>query len=96
MVFPKQQKYVPYLYVLRLPAMTLAPASDRASYGVMTDGPLVAIANLPSFVVMKLDLVPNASAVTPMSVNTARQSSMRANGDLTIYLLQFFLGSDQA
>jgi hypothetical protein len=45
---------------------------------------------------MKLDLVPNASAVTPMSVNTARQSSMRANGDLTIYLLQFFLGSDQA
>ena len=60
------------------------------SRGVTTDGPLVAIASLPSLVVMKFCFVPRASAVTPMSASTARQSSMRASGDLTIISSVFF------
>jgi hypothetical protein len=68
------------------------------SRGVMTDGALVAIASLPSLVVMKFCLVPNAKAVTPMSANTARQSTTRASGDLTILFISssFCFGSDQA
>src|SRR5579863_418336 len=76
--------------MLRLPAIVVRPASDIGSSGVTTDGPLVAIAFLPPSIVTKFCLVPNASAVTAMSANTAKQSSTRASGDLTIYLLQFF------
>src|SRR5580704_4350199 len=70
--------------------MVLRPASLLISRGVTADGPLVAIASLPSLEVMKFDLVPNASAVTPISANTARQSAMRASGDLTIISSVFF------
>jgi hypothetical protein len=74
--------------------MVLRPASDLTSLGVTTDGPFVAIAFLPLSIVVKFCLVPKASAVTPMSANTARQSNMRAIGDLTI-ISSVFLGSVQ-
>src|ERR1700674_19124 len=70
--------------------MVLSPGAWGIDGVTNLDGPLIATVIFPPLMVMYPSLDPKPRAVTPTSVNTARQSTTRASGEFfAICLLRF-------